>query len=375
MILGVNGIRLVGHRSGVARCTEAVLRAMADLDHPFREIRVYTPRPIPVEVVLPRGAVNIVLPSRLPLAVWEQFRLPAAHGTEDLLFCPSYVVPVLARCPTLLVHHGSYEGYPQAFDRWTLAKARLAYSMSARRATVVCTVSEHSKRDMVRFYGMRPERIHVVPDGVDTRTFRPIHDSARLARWRIAAFGTDAPYIVYVGKPTERRNLSSLIRAFGVLRRERGIPHRLMIVGASLPGTSPFRRVVASEGLERDVYVRGYVEHDEMPIVYNAASLCVYPSSYEGFGMPVLEAMACGTPVMALNNTSFPEFSGGVAHLLDNAEVATLRDGMHAILSDPARRARMAAEGPKRAAAYDWHAVARRYLDLMIPLAVSRKAA
>ena len=375
MILGVNGIRLVGHRSGVARCIEAVLRAMAELDHPFREIRVYTPRPVPAEVVLPRGAVNIVLPSRLPLAAWEQLRLPAAHGAEHLLFCPSYVVPVLARCPTLLVHHGSYEGYPRAFDRWTLAKARFAYSMSAHRASVVCTVSEHSKRDMVRFYGVPPERIHVVPDGVDTKAFHPIQDPARLARWRIAAFGTDAPYIVYVGKPTERRNLSSLIRAFGALRRTRGIPHKLMIVGASLPGTSPFRGVIASEGLEQDVSVRGYVEHDEMPLVYNAASLCVYPSSYEGFGMPVLEAMACGTPVVALNNTSFPEFSGGVAHLLDDAEVATLRDGMHAILNDPVRRAHMAAEGPRRAAAYDWRAVARRYLDLMIPLAASRKAA
>ena len=375
MILGVNGIRLIGNRSGVARATEAILRSMAELDHPFREIRVYTPRPIPSEVILPPGAVNVVLPSRLPLGAWEQFVLPAAHGRGRVLFCPSYVVPVLAACPTVLVHHGSYEGYPRAFDWWTLNKARLAYSMSARRATVVCTVSEHSKRDMVRFYGLRPETIHVVPEGVDTGIFRPIRDRARLAGWRALTFGSDVPYILYVGKPTERRNLSPLIRAFASLKRERGIPHKLLIAGASLPGTSPFRQVITAEGITAEVKVRGYVGHDEMPLVYNAADVLVYPSSYEGFGMPVLEAMACGTPVVALNNTSFPEFAGGVAHLIENAEVHTLRDGIRAVLGDPAWRLRMAADGPMRAATYDWRIVTRRYLDLIVPLAAARPAA
>lgn len=375
MILGVNGIRLIANRSGVARATEAVLRSMAELDHPFREIRVYTPRPIPAEVTLPPGAINIVLPSRLPPAAWEQFVLPAAHGRGHVLFCPSYVIPVLTPCPTVLVHHGSYEGYPRAFDWWTLNKARLAYSVSARRATVVCTVSEHSKRDMVRFYGLRPETIHVVPEGVDTGIFRPIRDGARLGQWRAATFGSDVPYILYVGKPTERRNLSPLIRAFASLKRERRISHRLLIAGANLPGASPFREVIAAEGLAGEVEVRGYVGHDEMPLVYNAADLLVYPSSYEGFGMPVLEAMACGAPVVALNNTSFPEFAGGVAHLLEDADVATLRDGIYAVLSDPVWRARMAADGPKRAAAYDWRIVTRRYLDLIVPLAGAGRAA
>ncbi len=368
MILGVNGIRLVGKRSGVGRCIEALLRGMGELDHPFSEVRVYTPKPLGSDVHLPPCARNVVLPSSLPLSMWEQFVLLKAHGSKDLLLCPSYVIPLLARCPTFLIHHGSYEGYPEAFSWWKLNKARAIYTLSAKRATAVSTVSEYSKNDMVRFYGIKPERIQVVPDGVDTRRFRPIADREQLVRWRIGVFGSDVPFILYVGKPTERRNLSSLVRAFGALKKEKRIPHKFLIAGTDLPGGSPFRQVIVEEGLSDDVFVRGYVGHDEMPSVYNAADLLVYPSSYEGFGMPVLEAMACGTPVIALDNTAFPEFAGGVAHLLKDAKIATLKEGIEAVLSNPTWRTQMSQDGPKRAADYDWLLLTRRYLDLMIPL-------
>lgn len=369
MILGVDGIRLVVARSGVARCIEALLRWLGELEHPFTDIRVYTPSPLPADIRLPQGARSVVLPSHLSLAWWEQVRLPRVHGRAGLLLCPSYVIPLFARCPTFLIHHGSYEGYPQAFGWWELKKAHAAYALSAWRATGVSTVSEYSRRDMVRYYRLPASRIGVVPEGVDTARFRPIADAARLSAWRRELFGADVPYVAYVGKPTERRNLSALIRAFARLKAERALPHKLLIAGADLPGTSPFRSVIAELGLGADVVVRGYVTHEEMPLVYNAAAAFVYPSSYEGFGMPVLEAMACGAPVIALDNTAFPEFAGGVAHLLPDARVETLAQGLAAVLDDPALRARMAAEGPRRAAAYDWRLVTQRYLDLMIPIA------
>jgi len=375
VILGINGIRLVGKRSGVGRCIEAVLQCMAAMDHPFNEFRVYSPEPVADDVVLPPCAINVVLRSTLPYAAWEQLTLLRAHGDRDLLFCPSYVIPLLARCPTFLIHHGSYEGYPRAFDWWTRNKARAAYSLSAKRASVVCTVSEYSKKDMVHFYGMKPDDIHVVPEGVDTRLFRPMPHPDRLAQWRFKTFGSDTPYIVYVGKPVERRNLSPLIKAFGLLKREKQIPHRLLIVGADLPGKSPFRQIIASEQLTSEVKILGYVGHREMPLVYNSADLLVYPSSYEGFGMPVLEAMACGTPVIALNNTAFPEFALGVAHLIEDAEVGTLKLGIDTVLSDSVLRRHMSIAGPSRASAYDWHVVTRRYLELMTPLVKPQTAA
>ena len=355
----------------MARVIEAVLGCMAEVEHPFREIRVYSPKPIDAAVRLPAYAHNVVLPSRLPSGLWEQIVLPRAHGSKDLLLCPSYVIPFLARCPTFLIHHGSYEGYDQVrdvFSRWTLLKTSISYPLSARRASVVTTVSAYSRHDMVRHYGIAPQRVHVVPNGVDTRLFRPIRTDRTLSEWRRRVLGADVPFILYVGKPTRRRNLPNLLAAYARLKNRRQLPHKLLLIGTALPGVS-FDPLIADLGLQHDVVKIGYSNHADMVLAYNAASVMVYPSSYEGFGMPVLEAMACGTPVIALNNTAFPEFAGGVATLLPDAHVETLEDGIADLLADERRRSDMAVAGPARAAGYDWRIVTRRYLDLMLPLA------
>jgi glycosyltransferase involved in cell wall biosynthesis len=371
MILGVNGLRLIRERSGVARAIEAILNCMAEMEQPFDDVRVYTPEPIDPSVRLPACVRKIVVPSSLPPGLWEQLVLPRVHGARDVLLCPSYVVPMFATCPTLLIHHGSYEGYAGArevFGWWTRVKYRVSYPLSAHRATLVSTVSSYSRQDMAKFYRLPPDRIHVVPEGVDTHLFRPINDPARLAEWRRRVLGDDVPFILYVGKPTKRRNLPNLLRAFAALKQAHGVPHKLLLIGTALPGTS-LSALVEQLGLSSAVVTIPHAGHEEIARAYNASAMLVYPSSYEGFGMPVLEAMACGTPVIALDNTAFPEFAGGVAMLLPDAEVATLTQGMLQLLSDDAQRAQMAADGPQRAAAYDWRAITRRYLALLCAIA------
>jgi glycosyltransferase involved in cell wall biosynthesis len=191
-----------------------------------------------------------------------------------------------------------------------------------------------------------------------------------LSQFRRRIFGSDTPFICYVGKPTERRNITPLIHAFARLKREKKIPHKLLLAGAALPGDSPFRRIIEEEQLSQDVIALGYVNHEDMVLAYNATDLLAYPTSYEGFGMPVLEAMACGTPVLALEKTVPAEFAHGLAVLLPDARTDTLAKGIETALRDAQGRERMALEGPKRASAYDWRLVTQRYLDLMIPLAV-----
>ena len=258
-MLGVNGLRLMGLRSGVGRAIEAVLSCLGEVAHPFESIRIYTPEPLGDTVTLPPGAENVVLPSRLSPGLWEQITLPRAHGRRGVLLCPSYVRPLLARCPTLLVHHGSYEGYPSAFSLWRRAKARAIYATSAHTATAVSTVSEHSRRDMARFYRLDPSRISVIPEGVDTSLFRPLEDERAVHEWRSRVVGSDHPFLLYVGKPTKRRNLPSLLEAFSRLKTD-GYPHRLVVVGTDLSGVA-LAPVVERMGLQRDVVLVGSSSH------------------------------------------------------------------------------------------------------------------
>lgn len=364
MILGINGIRLCIARTGVGRAIESILRNLDREQHPFTKIRVYTPIPLEATITLPRFAENVVLQSSLPLGLWEQIVLPLAHGKKHLLYCPSYVAPLFANSPVLLTHHGSYEGYPEGFPWWSRTKARLLYQLSARTARAISTVSEHSKLDIVRFYGINPDKITVIPAGVDTHLFRPIHDSNCLSEWRHNTLGADVPFFLYVGKPTKRRNLPHLLKAFAALKRKHDIPHKLLLIGTNLPGSS-FEHVILEEHIEENVVSVSYATHEMIVMAYNACEVLLYPSSYEGFGMPVLEAMACGAPVIALNNTAFPEFSAGIANLLDDAEISTLQNAMENSLDDCAWKQMAAIEGPRRAADYDWQPITRRYIDWM----------
>jgi glycosyltransferase involved in cell wall biosynthesis len=367
-VLGVDGMRLVRQRSGVALAIEAFLNTLVQIpDQPFDDIRLYTPEPIDPAVRLPDQVRVMVVPSPLPPMLWQQLVLPWVHGRSGVLLCPSYVLPVLAACPTLLMHHGSYEGYAQAaevFSWWRRLKYRISYPISARRASIVSTVSHHSRRDMAKFYRMPLEKIEVVPEGADTTLFRPIDDEQQLAAWRQRVIGADVPFLLYVGKPTKRRNLPNVLRAFARLKREDGLPHRLVLIGSALPGTS-FDALAEELSIKADIVTVPYASHAEIAVAYNAASVVLYPSSYEGFGMPVLEAMACGAPLIALNNTSIPEIAGGIAMLLEDAEVPTLIGGIRRALADDAWRARMRTEGPKRAAAFDWRIVTAQYLALL----------
>jgi glycosyltransferase involved in cell wall biosynthesis len=365
--LGVNGIRLVAPISGVARYIENMLRCWSQVENPFDETRVYTPRPLPTQVVLPSKVRSVVVPSRAPFAVWEQLHLPRQHGSRAVLFCPSYVAPIWTKCPLVVVHHGSYEAYPQAFPWWRRQKAYWAYKYSARRADRLITVSEHSKRDMVKFYGISSAKCHVIPVGVNTSHFRPIDEPQQLADFRRRMFGEDVPFILYVGKPVKRRNVPALLEAYARLVRERRLPHRFVCIGSDLPGMH-LAPLIKQLGLEQRVTLIGHAAHDFIALAYNSCSLFVYPSSYEGFGMPVLEAMACGTPTITLGNTSLLEFADGAAFLAERGDATTLFQAMDEVLDNPDWRDRMRRIGVPRAQNYDWSLIAERTMKLIVEL-------
>jgi glycosyltransferase involved in cell wall biosynthesis len=353
MRLGIDGLRLVGNRLGVGRYIEYLLRCWNDSTHPFDEIAVYTPGDLDL-AMNDKGRVRIEpLPSSLPAGLWEHVVLPARKPRDTVFFCPSYVVPVLSReHPTVVMHHGSYEVIPSAFAWWPRTKARLVYQSSCRRADAIITVSESSRRNIVRFYGVDEAKIRIVPPGVDD-VFR-----------RRSYFADGRPFVLFVGKMTARRHVPDLVDAFARFVRDTRAPHGLVLVGPDTVGHRLPERF-ASLGIADRVHWKQFATHDELVEAYNAADVFIYPSDYEGFGMPVLEAMACGTPTITLDNSAFPEFAGGIAHFARDGSSAALAAALGEVVQSPTIRAMTRRDGPARAETYRWRNIAARTMTIL----------
>lgn len=368
MRLGVNGFRLTGRRLGVGRYVEYLLRWWPAIEHSFREIVVYSPGPIADPLPLADSIRLLELGPRAPAALWEHFVLPLRKPPDDLFFCPSYIVPLLSRRERIVVtHHGSYEAIPEAFPWWERNKSRALYHYGCLRAERVITVSESSKRDIVRFYGLAEDRIRVIPPGVED-AFQPVRDPARLAARRRYYFPDGRPYVLFVGKLSARRRIPELLEAFSRLVRRLGLPHGLVLVGPDSSEQRVQERVMGLAIADRVVHLP-FASHEELVEGYNAADLFIYPSEYEGFGMPVLEAIACGTPTITLNNSAFPEFAGGIAHFARDGSAEGLEEAMETVLFSEEIRQRTLREGPRRADRYRWRDIARRTMEVLLETA------
>jgi glycosyltransferase involved in cell wall biosynthesis len=350
----------VGSRAGVARYLASLLREWAGAELPFGRVTLFTPEPLPVDV-LPDGhgfEVSIV-PGR-SRRLWGQRQLPrtAAACRVDLLFCPAYVAPLsYPGRYAVVMHDALLEVLPGAFSRRALLRRRL-YRRSAQRAARVLAPSLASKHDLERLYGLDPDRVDAIPLGVDERFGAAGEDDAARVR-EVYGLG-DRPVILFVGKLSKRRNLPNLVRAVASLRSD----HVLALAGEDHVGLS-LDEIGREAGIGDRLRVLGFVPDDDLPALYRAAQVFVYPSDYEGFGIPVLEAMAAGTPAVTLDNSALAEVADGAALLLPNADVEELADALERLAASPELRAEYAARGHERAAAFTWAETARRTIDVL----------
>jgi glycosyltransferase involved in cell wall biosynthesis len=230
-----------------------------------------------------------------------------------------------------------------------------------RRADAIIAVSKCTKGDLIRYYSVPSEKIKVIYEGVDAR-FQPVTEPDALARVR-AIYGLPERFILYVGTIEPRKNLSTLLEAYKLLREE-GLEHRLVIVGRKGWLYKGFFQRLRELGLEGEVIFPGFVPDGDLPALYSAADLFVFPSLYEGFGLPVLEAMACGTPVIASNSSSLPEVIEDAGIMVDPLDVGALLRAIELILRDERMRREMRARGLEQAAKFSWERAARETLEV-----------
>jgi len=316
------------------------------------------------QVVEVRPASSFLrIPFAMPYLAWRR--------SVNILHV-NYIAPPFCPCPTVVtIHDISYEFFPQFFsprDRLLLSNL---VPLSARRAAKIISVSENTKRDLMRTYGVTEERIAVTHEAAGS-DFQPIDDDQCLSSVR-NKYVIDTPFILTVGNLQPRKNLGRLIKAYGQLRQREAITHNLVIVGKAGWRQSELFSLVRELGSQAEVIFTGYVPQDDLPLLYNAADLFVYPSLYEGFGLPSLEAMACGTPVVASNTSSLPEVLGDAAILVDPYDVQQLARAMRDVLFSGDLRREMAAKGLKRARQFSWAETARKTLEIYQEVCLSKQ--
>jgi glycosyltransferase involved in cell wall biosynthesis len=292
--------------------------------------------------------------------VWEQLAQPWAmrRAGVDLIHGPAFVGPQAGGCPFVVtVHDLSFLLYPQGFRALNRFYLRTFTRLSVRRACRVIAVSERTRQDLIRCYDLSPAKIDVVYNGVDAG-FRPLSND-RVSAFRVAR-SLPERFILFVGTLEPRKNVVRLIEAYAHLAP--GRPPLLIVGGKGWLYDEIFARVEA-RNLGSEVRFVGHVPGEELPLWYNAADLFIYPSLYEGFGLPPLEAMACGTPVVASTASSLPEVVGQAGLLVDPTDVEALAVAMRRLLADREQREEMRAAGLARVQCFSWQTTASRTVD------------
>jgi glycosyltransferase involved in cell wall biosynthesis len=269
-----------------------------------------------------------------------------------------YAGPPICPVPVVLsLHDISYERYPQFFPHNLSRHLRAIVPPAIRRAAAVLTLSEFSRQDIVQHYDVSPTKVVVARCAADP-IFHRMHDEAQLAAVR-ARYGTGGHFILCVGNLEPRKNLGTLIDAYVQLRRADATRHKLVLVGRKAWLYDGIFATARASGYADELVFTGYVPDQDLVALYNAADLFVYPSIFEGFGLPALEAMACGTPVITSNTSALPETVGDAALMVAPLDSEALAEAITAVLGDAGLREQLTTRGLQRAGAFSWEATAR----------------
>lgn len=357
---------------GIGRYTRELVRAVVDANsaHQFRFFSAKPPAQLPVPDAVPTGPHAHYRPAPLSerwlYRIWYRLRLPlpvqAFTGGIDLFHSPDFVLPpVWGRTPTLVtVHDLSFVHYPHTFPERLVAYLNQVVPWSVQRATHVLADSVATQQDLVTLWQVPPEKVSVLYCGVDAR-FRPATAAEKTAVRARYGLG-ERPYLLSVGTVQPRKNYDLLLQAFAQISPH--IPHNFYIVGGKGWLYDDLLASVDRLGLTDRVQFLGFIDDQDLPALYGAASLFLFASLYEGFGIPLLEAMACGAPVISSNASSLPEVTGEAAVLLPPRDPDAWAAGIRALLNDPTALAERRQAGLQQAQTFTWSQAAQQLMAL-----------
>lgn len=309
------------------------------------------------------------LDERNMVRLWHRLDAPLPRvewftgGPLDLFHATDFVLPPSrARRKLLTVHDLAFLFYPDAAMPGLQRYLNVVVPRSVRRADGVIADSQHTAQDLADQWQVPPEQITVVQGAVDHSRFQPVTDAAQLAAVRRRYELADRPYILALSRLEPRKNFVRLVEAFAQARQEGKLPHRLVIGGKQGWLYEPIYARVRELGLAEHVHFPGFIADEDLPAVYSAAAFFAYPSLYEGFGLPILEALACGAPVLTGDNSCLPEAGGPGALYVAAGDVESIAAGILRLATDGALAAQLAAAGRRHAAQFTWRRSAEQLL-------------
>jgi len=387
MRIGIDYTSAVRQRAGIGRYTRELVRALLVIDHSHQYSIFAATGGLPdhrwaeaAERLRSVGDRQLEVHT-VPITddwlarLWHRVRLPIPveliTGPLDVFYSPDFTLPPTMHSThaVLTVHDLSFVHQPEAFVPQLRRYLERAVPGSVHRADVVLADSAHTRADLIALFGIPQDKVEVITPGVDSRFCARSTPAVALGgnRPRTETIGQrhgvgDSPYVLSVGTLQPRKNYLRLIQAFARMRQAKSSDVQLLIAGGR---GWLFEDVIAEADKHDSVRLLGFVADEELPALYRDATLFAFPSLYEGFGLPVLEAMACGTPVVCSNRSSLPEVAGDAALLVDPEDVVELSAAMDRVLEDPELRATMIDRGLAQATRFTWKRSARQLLDVI----------
>lgn len=373
MVIGVDVTAALTQGGGIGRYTRELVQALAMVDgqNSYRLFSAKPPANLPVPEPLPQ-AQNFAhkpapLDERWLYRLWYRLRLPLpvqwVTGQLDLFHSPDFVLPpVNGRIPTLLtVHDLSFVHYPHVFPERLVSYLNQVVPWSISRASHILADSQATRQDLLNIWQVPPEKVTVLYSGVHAR-FQPVEDVAMVTAVRQKYRLHDWPYVLSVGTLQPRKNYQMLIRAFAPLANK--VPHHLVISGGKGWLYEEMLAEVERQDLTGRVHFIGFVADADLPTLYSAADLFVFPSLYEGFGLPLLEAMGCGTAVLTANSSSLPEVAGTAARQLSPTDQAAWTENIQALLANTDLRHELVRAGFAQVKQFSWQTAAQQLLKI-----------
>jgi glycosyltransferase involved in cell wall biosynthesis len=354
VLIGVDASRVTRpQRTGTENYSLHLLCALLELDV-RNTYRLYLASPLPPGSLPQARAVETRLIRRTRL--WTHVGLAGEmrRAPPDLLFVPSHVIPIVhPRRSVVVVYDAGHRYVPDAHPVVDRLYLELSIRWHVRVASELLTISEDAKRDLVHLFGADPRRVSVAYPAVDAQ-FVPQPPPA-VARVR-ARYRLRGPYVLHVGTVKPRKNLPRLVQAFAAADLPRDT--RLVLAGVAQGGEGALTQAVIEAKVADRVDVLSFVAAEDLPALYSGAACVTIVSLHEGFGMPALEALACGAPVVASRRSSLPEVVGSVGVLVDPLSVSSIADGLSSVFADPAHAEQLRTAGPARARSFTWHGAA-----------------